>query len=135
MAGYSSNPLANKLGIKEGISFYALDMPQNVAYELSYTMKVTLRSEELKPETDFIIVFVRDTEILQSRINSWKEHLAKSGMLWISWPKKTSKIETDITREIVREIGLSSGLVDIKVCAVDDDWSGLKVRLSQKKDR
>ncbi len=126
MAGYSPNPLEKKLGITESVSFYSMDMPQNIAEELSDAIKGCQVFEELKSEMDFMIVFIRNAAILHDRIGFWKDHLAKSGMLWISWPKKTSKIETDITREVVREVGLSSGLVDIKVCAVDDDWSGLK---------
>ncbi len=116
------------------MSFYALDMPQHIASELDDAMKHCQLLKELMPDIHFIIVFVRDAVLLKERINKWKSHLAKSGMLWICWPKKSSKIETDITREVVREVGLSSGLVDVKVCAVDDDWSGLKF-VYRTKDR
>ena len=75
---------------------------------------------------DFIQVFAKERRVLERQVSALKQHLAPTGMLWICWPKKTSSLKTDLTREVVRAIGLHAGLVDVKVCAIDADWSGLK---------
>jgi hypothetical protein len=80
----------------------------------------------LEPDLDFIHGFARSKSRLREDFPAWKRHLAKSGCVWVSWPKKMSGLETDLTDTVVREVGLNAGLVDTKVCAIDDQWSGLK---------
>ena len=77
-------------------------------------------------EFDFIHLFVKEKKVFQQEFVKSKSHLKKEGMLWISWPKKSSKVPTDLDENSIREIGLHEGLVDVKVCAVDEVWSGLK---------
>lgn len=135
MAGYSKNPLWKKLGIKEGYNCFLFDSPENYFDLLEHTPLETSWSETLEDDLyDFEHVFVKELKVLQEGWNQWKKALKKDGTLWISWPKGTSKMETDLNGNIVREIGLNGGLVDVKVCAVDDDWSGLKF-MYRKKDR
>lgn len=126
-AGYSATPLAKKLGIKPGATVVALGAPKNYR-ELLEPLPVDVEFSDRigDGESSFIHHFSTargELEILFPRL---RESLAKTGILWISWPKKSAKVETDLTRESVREIGLGHGLVDTKVCAVDEIWSGLK---------
>ncbi|MEO9871751.1 DUF3052 domain-containing protein [Ekhidna sp.] len=135
MAGYSKNPLWKKLGIKEGDVCYLFSSPQNYFELLEETPKDTKWDEDLNSVPyDFQHVFVTHIDILKNNWGSWKKALKKDGTLWVSWPKGGSKMETDLNGNIVREFGLAGGLVDVKVCAVDEDWSGLKF-MYRKKDR
>ena len=90
--------------------------------------------DRLSGEVDFIHVFVRESSVFQKEFLSCKKHLKKAGMLWISWPKKASKVPTDLDENVIRDFGLEAGLVDVKVCAVDEVWSGLKF-MYRVKDR
>ncbi|WP_405206376.1 DUF3052 domain-containing protein [Aquimarina sp. LLG6339-5] len=126
-AGYSGTPLAKKLGIKEGSTILLYNRPDhywNLFSDLPDKIK------ELKMVTDeqadFIHVFCKTLKELEKVIPVYKTALKKTGMLWVSWPKGSSKIPTDLKRDLIRTHILHSGLVDIKVAAVDDDWSGLK---------
>jgi len=85
-------------------------------------------------EVDFIHVFVKESKVFQKEFLYCKKHLKKTGMLWISWPKKASKVATDLDENVIRDFGLEAGLVDVKVCAVDEVWSGLKF-MFRLKDR
>tara|TARA_R110000796_G_scaffold71409_2_gene162002 strand:+ start:61476 stop:61886 length:411 start_codon:yes stop_codon:yes gene_type:complete len=127
MAGYSGSPLLKKLGIKDGFKIMVLNKPDyywNLFDSLPSNLGVVdSQSEDL---VDFIHFFTKSEEELQGKILNLKSQLKPTGMLWISWPKKASKVLTDIDDGIVRSIGLKSGLVDVKVCAVDEVWSGLK---------
>jgi len=128
MEGYSGTPLAKKLGIKEGFKIYVVNPPK---YYRSLFLDFPINTEEIKKPKeaaiDFIHVFYRTNTELTTQTSTLKAFLKKNGSLWISWPKGTSKIKTDINREIIREYMLSQiGLVDIKVAAIDKDWSGLK---------
>jgi hypothetical protein len=127
MAGYSTSSLQKKLGIKPGIETAIFNAP------IEYWNLVSLLPEEViihkKPlpaSLDFTHLFVVDNRVFQKEFIRYKGFLKKSGMLWISWPKRTSKIQTDLTENIIREFGLQNGLVDIKVCAINEIWSGLK---------
>jgi hypothetical protein len=126
MAGYSEIPLATKLGIKPGIKAFFHSPPKSVLAELKPTLTDVEVTRSLSPELDFILGFVRSKSELTKDFPVWKQHLSKSGCLWIAWPKKTSGLETTLSDTIVRDIGLKASLVDIKVCAVDEQWSGLK---------
>lgn len=126
-AGYSSTPLARKLGLKAGFTALLANAPDHY-FELfadfpEDVKQVTNASAET---LDFCHLFVTQLTDLEEQLLLLKPLLKKHGLMWISWPKGKSKIPTNINREVVREAGLASGLVDVKVCAVDADWSALK---------
>jgi hypothetical protein len=134
MAGYSATPLAKKLGIKPATSIY-VSQPPHVYFDWLAPLPedLTARSK-LSGELDFIHLFVKDQRTFKKQFVQSKKYLKKDGMLWISWPKKSSKVETDLDENIIRDFGLKEGLVDVKVCAVDEIWSGLKF-MFRLKDR
>ncbi len=126
-AGYSGTPLAKKLGIKPEFDVIALDAPGHYQELLAPLPEGVTFSDSLgKGEHAFIHFFTTERGALEQRFAELKSSLRKNGILWISWPKKSSDLPSDLTRDIVREIGLSRGLVDTKICAVDETWSGLK---------
>lgn len=126
MAGYSHTPLQKKLGIKEGMNLCVLYAPLNYFDLISPLPAKTVVRKKLSGELDFEHLFVTEFQVFKKEFVQCKKSLKKDGMLWISWPKKSSKVPTDLDENIIREFGLSKGLVDIKVCAVDEVWSGLK---------
>jgi hypothetical protein len=132
-AGYSKKPRAEKLGIKEGSKIIIINPPRDYLNTLEIPPKVTLMNQ-LKGPLEFIHFFTKSRQELETQFPSLKRELLKGGMLWISWPKGSSKVETDLNEGVVREVGLKNGLVDIKICAVDDIWSGLKF-VHRKEDR
>jgi hypothetical protein len=123
-AGYSGTPLVKKLGIKPGLNVI-LHAPENYESLLAVDKKVVLL-KRLKPGTDFVQSFYTQRRRLETDFEALKHSLRSSGQLWISWPKSTSSIKTDLNEGLVRQIGLAHGLVDVKVAAIDGDWSGLK---------
>ncbi len=126
-SGYSGTPLAKKLGIKEGFSILVCNAPDHywdLFADLPNNLDVHKRLGEDK--LDFIHVFCTSLKDLIKLSAKYKKVLKVNGALWVSWPKGTSKIQTDLKREPVREHLLSIGLVDTKVAAIDNDWSGLK---------
>lgn len=123
MAGYSGTPLAKKLGIKEKHRITLVAMPASVQAEIKGSLAACVSASS---ELDFAIVFVKSASELQKEFQRLARMLAPAGMLWVSWPKKSSSVATDLDENLVREIGLKAGLVDVKVCAVDEVWSGLK---------
>lgn len=134
MAGYSGTPLAKKLGIKENFRVAWVDMPTGVRSEIRDSLTACrVASSDL----DFAMVFVKRAAALKKEFPRMAGNLAPAGMLWIGWPKKTSGVATDLDENLVRAIGLEAGLVDVKVCAVDDVWSGLKfvVRVKDRERR
>ena len=124
-AGYSGTPLPRKLGIKPGMRAAAVKAPKQYTKLLGPLEGVRIGSR-LIPDLDFIHAFFRSADDLAGAFPRLRKALATNGALWISWPKKTSPLAGDIDEGRVRAIGLANGLVDVKVCAVDDDWSGLK---------
>jgi hypothetical protein len=124
MAGYSGTPLSKKLGIKGHFRVVFLNLPADVKTELENAL-ATCNIVKDAP-VDFAMVFVKTASELEKHFPRFSKQLAPSGMLWASWPKKASGIETDIDENEVRRIGLEAGLVDVKVCAVNEIWSGLK---------
>jgi hypothetical protein len=126
MAGYSKTPLLKKLGLKPGFRLIILNAPQHYAQTLGELPENVTLADTLTGPFDFIHFFTTRRETLASEFPLLKQVLAPAGMLWISWPKRASKIETDLTEDIIRAIGLDNGLVDVKVAAVDEVWSGLK---------
>lgn len=133
-AGYSKRTLPEKLGIKEGAKVAILHPPPNYGSTLGPLPDGVQLLKKPQPQTDFIQFFALKRADLENNFLGLKTALAPDGMLWISWPKKASKMATDLHENLVREIGLKHGLVDIKVCAVDDIWSGLKF-VYRSKDR
>lgn len=135
MAGYSKNPLWKKLNIKEGYHCFLFKSPENYFELLESTPAGTVWDDDLNsPPYDFEHAFVTKLDELKNGWDKWKDSLKKDGTIWISWPKGSSKIETELNGNIVRDFGLNGGLVDVKVCAVDENWSGLKF-MYRKKDR
>lgn len=133
-AGYSKRSLVDKLGIKNGAKVAILNPPENYNTTLGPLPGSVAASKKLQGHLDFIHFFTKERRELAAKFPSLKGALEKNGMLWISWPKGASKVATDLDENVVREIGLSNGLVDIKVCAVDETWSGLKF-VYRTKDR
>jgi hypothetical protein len=133
MAGYSETPLVKKLGIKEGFNAAFVNAPSNFAEALDMPPRVTI-SRASKQPLDFVHLFVKQEKELQTKFSKYAARLKPAGMLWVSWPKKSSGVTTDLSENIVRQIGLTAGLVDVKICAVDDVWSGLKfvIRLKDR---
>lgn len=126
MAGYSGTPLIKKLGIKEGFRCAFINAPQGFASELGplpSQAKLTKRSAD---QLDFILFFTKSSSGLLEQISAIAMQLKRNGMLWVSWPKKSSGVATDLSFEVVQHCGLDAGLVDVKICAVNDVWSGLK---------
>lgn len=126
MAGYSKRSLVDKLGIKEGARVYIGNPPAGYDVTLGKLPQGTIPLKSLKNPCDFIQFFTTERTQLQREFPKLKASLAQDGILWVSWPKGASKMRTDLNGNIAREIGLANGLVDVKVCAVDDVWSGLK---------
>ena len=130
--GYSGTPLVDKLGIKPGARLQLVSEPKDFAGLLGGLPEGTRVAS--RGTLDFAMLFVQSQTDLRKRFARLRDRLESNGMLWVAWPKKTSGVETDLTEGIVREFGLESGLVDVKVCAVDDTWSGLKF-VRRLKDR
>jgi hypothetical protein len=126
MPGYSGTPLPKKLGIKEGYRAALIGMPGEVRAELRDALAECRIAKDLKGPLDFIHLFSKSRADLEREMKRAAKALSPAGMLWISWPKKSSGVATDLTEDIIRETGLAIGLVDVKVCAVTDVWSGLK---------
>lgn len=126
MAGYSKRTLAAKLGLKSGLTVYLVNPPKNYGDTLGPLPEAITFVAPPEPAIDIIQFFTKSRSELETEIPRLKAVMAIDGMLWISWPKKASKVETDLDENIVRQIGLANGLVDVKVCAVDEIWSGLK---------
>ena len=126
-AGYSGKSLIQKLGLKDGDKAIVVGPPTHYA---KLTGGAAIGQRTAAPAAgafDFIPVFVPDAAALASKLTKLEPRLADGGMLWVSWPKKTSKLFVDLTEDGIRKVCLPMGLVDVKVCAVDNDWSGLKL--------
>ena len=126
MPGYSGTPLPKKLGIKKGYRAALIGMPAEVRTDLRAALAECRITKDLSGPLDFIHVFSKSHIELEREMKRASKNLAPAGMLWISWPKKSSGVATDLTEDIIRATGLALGLVDVKVCAVTDVWSGLK---------
>jgi hypothetical protein len=124
MAGYSATPLPAKLGIKEGATVALLDAPPGLIIELPVGVLI---KHQARGRADVVLAFFTARARLERRVGALSTMIFPAGGLWIAWPKRTSGVVTDITDNDIREIALPLGLVDNKVCAVDDTWSGLRV--------
>ncbi|HEV8357694.1 MAG TPA: DUF3052 domain-containing protein [Gemmatimonadales bacterium] len=126
MAGYSGRPLVGKLGLKPSHRYALPGAPAGFAGALEPIPPGARVVTKGRSQLDFVLLFASDRGTLGTRFPRWAARLSPAGMLWVAWPKKTSGVTTDLDGNVVRNIGLAAGLVDIKVCAVDEVWSGLK---------
>jgi hypothetical protein len=125
-AGYSGTPLIKKLGIKSGYTIAILNPPADYDQTLGELPHDVTQADTLNETLDFVHFFTKDRAELEAEFPHLKAALKPNGMLWVSWPKKASKVPTDVSDSVVRDIGLANGLVDVKVAAIDATWSGLK---------
>ncbi|HUH99879.1 MAG TPA: hypothetical protein VLY65_02445 [Nitrososphaerales archaeon] len=132
--GYSGKSLIQKLGIKRGDCVVLLHAPDNYDRALGKLPPEVRVTRRLTAKADIIQLFARSSRDLEREFVGLVETLKQGVMIWVSWPKKSSKIETDLSDNVVREIGLKNGLVDVKVCAIDEIWSALKF-VRRSKDR
>ena len=123
-AGYSGTPLARKLGVKDGQRSWRLAMPDSVAAGIDAT---PLLLDQPETGLEMAHVFTTRRAELEAELGRLRTLIDPAGMVWVSWPKKASKVETDITEDVIRAVALPLGFVDVKVCAVDAVWSGLKL--------
>ena len=136
MAGYSGTPLPKKLGIKAQFRMALPNIPFAVRSELKDALagcEIVAQGHEL----DFVLLFVMTEADLRKNFLTWAKRLSPTGMLWVAWPKKSSGVASDLDENKIRQIGLGVGLVDVKVCAVSDVWSGLKfvIRVQDRRQK
>jgi hypothetical protein len=126
-AGYSGTPLAKKLGIKPGFRIFLENAPDTYQQLLEPLPEDVEFLDSIAADLDMIHLFTDKAKELAAKLKRYWKKIKPNGSIWISWPKKASKVPTDITEDTVRELALPLGLVDVKVCAVDEIWSGLKL--------
>jgi hypothetical protein len=125
--GYSGTPLARKLSLKDGLRTWWCNMPASVRAEIGREGLALEILELPEPPLEAVHLFVTERALLECELRLLLPLLARDGFVWISWPKKASKVVTDITEDVIRAVALPLGFVDVKVCAVDATWSGLKL--------
>jgi hypothetical protein len=126
MAGYSGTPLVQKLGLKAGHRARLLDAPPEFRALLAPVPERVVWEKTLRAPLDFVVLFAPDRAALVRGFTRAARSLSPAGMLWVAWPKAAAKVPTDLNENVVREHGLAAGLVDVKVCAITEVWSGLK---------
>jgi hypothetical protein len=126
MAGYSGKPIVQKLGIKPGFSIFVDGAPSTYGDLVGRLPADVTMKAKAEPPLDMVHVFATKAKGLAGRLRGYRAAIAPDGMIWVSWPKKSSHVTTDLTDVVVRDTALALGLVDIKVCAIDEVWSGLK---------
>jgi hypothetical protein len=124
VAGYSGTPLVKKLGVRPGDRVALLSAPTGFTWDLPDDVTVVTR---LSGHCDVVLLFTQQRREFELRIDRIGQVIAPAGAAWIAWPKRAAKVSTDMTEHVVREVALPRGLVDTKVCAIDETWSGLKV--------
>ena len=127
MAGYSGTPLPKKLGIKEGHTFAVVNAPPEFAPALGPLPARVRVVHDLRGHRDVVVAFFTARRAFEQRLAALSKAIFPDGGLWIAWPKKASKVPTDITEDVIRAVALPTGLVDNKVCAINDVWSGLRL--------
>jgi len=132
MAGYSGTPLVKKLGIKESFRIYIHNPPQNFLELIQPLPPGVLFRNQLERELDMIHIFSTSKVELSGLLQKCLKYMNSNEVIWVSWPKKASKMTSDITENTIRDVALPLGLVDIKVCAVNEIWSGLKLVLRKE---
>ena len=134
MAGYSGTPLAQKLGIKPGQEVATIDTPAGYRKLVAPLPEGVSFATDIAAGASFVHLFATKRQALEKELKRLRRLLADTGVLWVSWPKKSSGVATDITEDVIREVCLPLGFVDVKVCAVDETWSGLKLMI-RREDR
>jgi hypothetical protein len=133
MAGYSGTPLWKKLGYKDNILAHVEGAPKGYVNSLGLPSDVSVKwAARPSQKIGFVHLFTDSKSALKTKLQRLRKIVATEGVIWVSWPKKSSGVETDVTEDVVREIALPVGLVDIKVCAVDETWSGLKLMIRKE---
>jgi len=132
MAGYSKTPLVQKLGIKPGSEVAALGAPPGYRNWLAPLPEKVSFTDNAKHGSKFVHLFATERRLLEKELTRLRKIIDDAGVLWISWPKKSSGVTTDITEDVIRDVCLPLGFVDVKVCAVDETWSGLKLMIRRE---
>ncbi len=132
MAGYSGTPLPQKLGIKPSSTVTVIDEPANYRQLLGSVAKSVQFTDQVAKDAAFVHLFAKERSKLDKSLRQLQTKLADAGIVWVSWPKKASGVQTDITEDVIRAVALPLGFVDVKVCAVDDTWSGLKLMIRRE---
>jgi hypothetical protein len=130
-AGYSGTPLERKLGFKPGMTAALVDAPEGLDALLGELEGVTVK-RSLRGRADLVLCFVTARRDLERRAARLRQAIAPDGSVWVCWPKRASKVASDMTEDVVREVLLPTGLVDVKVAAVDETWSGLKLMVRRE---
>ena len=132
MAGYSGTPLPQKLGIKPGLTVVTINTPKNYRRLLGTIPEGVTFSNRLRSESTFVHVFIRKHSELANRLPVLREKIADAGTVWVSWPKRSAGVPTDVTEDVIRDVALPIGFVDVKVCAIDETWSALKLMVRRE---
>lgn len=132
IAGYSGTPLPKKIGLKDGGTLVLINPSPGISALFDPLPLGATINNKLIANTPLAILFCRDTATLNKQIGQCASKLAADGALWISWPKKSSKLFSDLTEDVIRDVVLPMNLVDVKVCAINDDWSGLKLMVRKE---
>jgi hypothetical protein len=136
MAGYSGTPLIKKIGIKESYRVALVDSPDGFTKELGPMPEaakfVSANGASKAGTLDVVLLFLKSRASLEKQLPNLKKRITQSGMIWAAWPKRASRVETDLNENVIRDTALALGLVDIKVCAINDTWSGLKLVIPVK---
>jgi len=132
-AGYSDTPLAQKLGLKRGMRCWFHNMPESVRAEIDPEGAEIEEQPTASDGLQCVHLFVTERARLERELAAVQPLLMSNGFIWVSWPKKAAKVDTDVTEDVIREIALPAGLVDVKVCAVDATWSALKLMIPKDK--
>ena len=135
MAGYSGTPLAQKLGIKPAMTVTVIGGPQNYRKLLGKAANDINISDRVRDNSPFIHFFTTRRSELEKQLARLRGKIADTGTIWVSWPKKAAGVTTDITEDVIRAVALPLGFVDVKVCAVDETWSGLKLMVRRENRR
>jgi hypothetical protein len=133
MAGYATTPLWKKLGYRDDIVAHVDGAPKGYVESLALPSDMSVKWDtRAKEGIGFVHLFTDSKSALKAKLQRLRKIVASDGVIWVSWPKKSSGVETNVTEDVVREIALPIGLVDIKVCAVDETWSGLKMMIRKE---
>jgi len=132
MAGYSGTPLPQKLGIKPGSIVVTIDAPDNYRKLLGQIPSGVNFATRPVGNTTFVHLFVKERRTLAIQLQLLRKKIPDAAVVWVSWPKKSSGVATDVTEDVIRAVALPLGFVDIKVCAVDETWSGLKLMIRRE---
>jgi len=134
-SGYSGTPLAKKLGLKPPLKLLTINAPKEYKAWLGDLPEGVKLSTKAEKPVEAVHVFTTDSLFLDATLSKLRNELKQDGFIWVSWPKKSSKVSTDITEDTIRAIALPLGFVDIKVCAVSEIWSGLKLVIRKSERR